>query len=57
MDKKEKEFCEELTALLHKYKFGIGDEPHIYELNDDESPESDYDREAFIDDEGHLQFC
>lgn len=50
---KEKEFCEKLTELLHKYGFGIADEPHIYNL---QHPYIDEGREASIDDENRLHF-
>jgi len=53
MDDKEKKFCEELTALLLKYRFGIADEPYIYDLSDDYMEST---RSAHIDEEGRLHF-
>lgn len=54
MEKKELEFCQELTELLLKYGYGIADEPHIFELKT--GSDSDYGRTASINEEGKLEF-
>lgn len=54
MTLKEEEFCKKLTSLLLEYGFGISGEPYIYELQ--VGPNSDYGRQASIDEEGRLNF-
>jgi hypothetical protein len=48
----EQEFCEELTALLFKYKLGIAGEPSIYFLENDDAC-----RKCSIDNGSKLQFA
>jgi len=46
-----KKFCKELTELLHEYKVGIADDPHVYFLELEDGR-----RKVKVSKEGVLKF-